>query len=134
MENLIFGEEKERIKLQERYNKMNVIIKQYFGKCMTTDLKLRLHNITLKAALFYGGETWAKHKTTSKKWTQHCDLQQRTIREASTSNTDWKQATQYKIWKHTKLVGPPARNGHKPTRKLAPQYQPMGWQDMAWTR
>lgn len=55
--NLIFGEEKDRIKLQGRYNKMNVIIKQYFGNCTTTNLKLRLHNITLKAALFCGRET-----------------------------------------------------------------------------
>jgi len=73
--NLIFGEEKDIIKLQERYNKMNAIIKQYFGNCTTTNLKLRLHNITLKAVLFCGRETWTKHKTMSKKWKQHWDLQ-----------------------------------------------------------
>jgi hypothetical protein len=33
-----------------------VIIKQYFGHCTTTDIKLRLHNITPKTALFYGRE------------------------------------------------------------------------------
>jgi len=54
---------------------MNAIIKQYFGNCTTTDIKLRLQNITLKAALFYGTETWTKHKTMSKKWKQDWDLQ-----------------------------------------------------------
>ena len=47
------------------------MMKQYFGNRMTTDIKLRLHNITLKAAVFYGRETWTKHKTMSKKWKQY---------------------------------------------------------------
>jgi hypothetical protein len=40
------------------YNKMNGIIKRHFRKQMTTDTKLRLHNITSKARLCYGSETW----------------------------------------------------------------------------
>jgi hypothetical protein len=60
--NLIPNEEKDiNIKLQ-RYNKMNGIIKQHFGKHMTIDTKLRIHNITSKAALCYGSETWIINK------------------------------------------------------------------------
>jgi hypothetical protein len=58
LENLISYEEKYiNIKLKT-YNKMNGIIKRYFGSCMTTDTKVRLHKITSKTALFYGSETW----------------------------------------------------------------------------
>jgi hypothetical protein len=71
---------------------MNVIMKQYCRNCTTADIKLRLHNITLKAALFHGRETWTKHKTMSKKWKQHWDLKW-TIKETLISNTDLKQAT-----------------------------------------
>jgi RNA binding exosome subunit len=54
--NLISNEEKDiNIKLQ-RYNKMNGIIKCNFAKHMTMDTKLRIHNITSKAALCYGSE------------------------------------------------------------------------------
>jgi hypothetical protein len=35
---------------------MNAIIKCHFGKQMTTDITLRLRNITSKASLFYGSE------------------------------------------------------------------------------
>jgi hypothetical protein len=60
--NLISNEEKDiNIKLQ-RYNKMNGIIKRHFGKHMTIDTKLRIHNITSKAALCYGSEAWIINK------------------------------------------------------------------------
>jgi hypothetical protein len=42
----------------QRYNKINGIIKRHFGKQMTTDTTLRLHNITSKASLCYGSENW----------------------------------------------------------------------------
>jgi hypothetical protein len=37
---------------------MNGIIKRHFGKHMAMDTKLRIHNITSKAALCYGSEVW----------------------------------------------------------------------------
>jgi hypothetical protein len=50
------------IKLQT-YNKLNGIIKRNFGKQMTTETKLKLHNITSKPALKYGSETWVMNNT-----------------------------------------------------------------------
>jgi hypothetical protein len=54
---LISNEEKDINAKLQRYNKMNGIIKQHFGKHMTTDTKLRLHNNTSKACLCYGRKT-----------------------------------------------------------------------------
>jgi hypothetical protein len=48
------NEEKDINEELQKYNKMNGIIKCHFGKHMTTDTKLGLHNITSKAALCYG--------------------------------------------------------------------------------
>jgi hypothetical protein len=44
------------------YNKLNGIIKRNFGKQMTTETKLKLHNITSKPALKYRSETWVMNK------------------------------------------------------------------------
>jgi hypothetical protein len=44
------------------YNKMNGIIECRFGKYMTTDTKLRIHNTTTKAALCYGSENLITNK------------------------------------------------------------------------
>jgi hypothetical protein len=41
---------------------MNDIIKRHFGNCTTIDTKLRLHNTTSDAALFYGSRTWITNK------------------------------------------------------------------------
>jgi hypothetical protein len=49
------------IKLQT-YNKLNGVIKRNFGKQMTTETKLKLHNITSKPALKYGSKTWVMNK------------------------------------------------------------------------
>jgi hypothetical protein len=49
------------IKLQA-YNKLNGVIKRNFGKQMTTETKLKLHNISSKPALKYGSETWVMNK------------------------------------------------------------------------
>jgi hypothetical protein len=46
---------------------MNGIIKRNFGKQMTTNTKLRLHNITSKASLWYGSENWIINKRNSQK-------------------------------------------------------------------
>jgi hypothetical protein len=60
--NLISNDEKDiNIKLQI-YNKINGIIKRHFGKHMTIDTKLRMHNITSKAALCCGSEVWIINK------------------------------------------------------------------------
>jgi hypothetical protein len=48
-------------------NKMNGIIKRHFRKQMTTDTKLRLHNITSKTSLCYGSETWTINKRDAQK-------------------------------------------------------------------
>jgi hypothetical protein len=67
MRYLISNEETDiNIKLQ-RYNKMNGIIKLHFGKHMTIDTKLRIHNITSKAALCYRTETWIINKRDAQK-------------------------------------------------------------------
>jgi hypothetical protein len=37
---------------------LNGVIKRHFGKQMSTETKLRLHNICSKPAPFYGSEAW----------------------------------------------------------------------------
>jgi hypothetical protein len=44
------------------YNRINGIIKRNFGKQMSNQTKLRIHNITAKTALKYGSETWMLNK------------------------------------------------------------------------
>jgi hypothetical protein len=46
---------------------MNGIIKRHFGKQMTTDTKLRLHNITSKASFCYGSKNWIINKRDTQK-------------------------------------------------------------------
>jgi hypothetical protein len=46
---------------------MNGIIKRHFGKHMTTDTKLLIHNIISKAALCYGSEAWIINKRDAQK-------------------------------------------------------------------
>lgn len=46
---------------------MNGIMKRRYGNCMTTDRKLRRHNITSKADLLYSSETWAINKKNAPK-------------------------------------------------------------------
>jgi hypothetical protein len=65
--NLISNKEKNiNIKLQ-RYNKMNGVIKSQFGKHMTIDTRLRIYNITSKAALCYGSEVRTINKRDAQK-------------------------------------------------------------------
>jgi predicted SPOUT superfamily RNA methylase MTH1 len=40
----------------QTYNKSNGVIRRHFGKQMTKETKLRIHNITAKAALTFGNE------------------------------------------------------------------------------
>jgi hypothetical protein len=40
------------------YNGMNGIIQRHFGKQMSKETQLRLHNITSKSALRYGSKNW----------------------------------------------------------------------------
>ena len=42
----------------QTYNKINRAIRRYFGKQMNKETKLRIHNITAKAALKFGSEAW----------------------------------------------------------------------------
>ena len=46
----------------QTYNKINGIIRRYFGKQMNKETKLRIHNITAKAALKFGSEAWVLGK------------------------------------------------------------------------
>jgi hypothetical protein len=46
----------------QTYNKINGAIRGHFGKQMTEEIKLRIHNITAKAALKFGGEAWVLEK------------------------------------------------------------------------
>ena len=42
----------------QTYNKINGAIQRHFGKQMNKETKLRIHNITAKAALKFGSEAW----------------------------------------------------------------------------
>ena len=44
------------------YNKINGIIRRHFGKEMTKETKLKIHNITAKSALKFGSEVWVLKK------------------------------------------------------------------------
>jgi len=46
----------------QTYNKINGAIKRQFGKQMNKETKLRIHNITTKAALKFGSEAWVLKK------------------------------------------------------------------------
>ena len=46
----------------ETYNKINGTIRRHFGKKMDKETKLRIHNITAKAALKFGSEVWVLKK------------------------------------------------------------------------
>jgi hypothetical protein len=49
----------------QTYNKMNGTIWRHFGKQMTIETKLRIHNITAKAVLKFGSEIWVLKKETN---------------------------------------------------------------------
>ena len=46
----------------QTYNKINGAIRRHFGKQMNKETKLRIHNITAKAALKFGREAWVLKK------------------------------------------------------------------------
>jgi len=46
----------------QTYNKINGAIRRHFGKQMNKETKLRIHNITAKAALKFGSEAWKLRK------------------------------------------------------------------------
>ena len=46
----------------QTYNKINGAIRIHFGKQMNKETKLRIHNITAKAALKFGSEAWILKK------------------------------------------------------------------------
>jgi len=46
----------------QTYNKINEAIRRHFGKQMNKETKLRIHNITAKAALKFGSEHWVLKK------------------------------------------------------------------------
>ena len=46
----------------QNYNKINGAIRRHFRKQMNKETKLRIHNITAKAALKFGSEAWVLKK------------------------------------------------------------------------
>jgi len=46
----------------QTYNKINGAIRRHFGKQMNKETKLRIHNITAKAALKFRSEAWVLKK------------------------------------------------------------------------
>jgi hypothetical protein len=46
----------------QTYNKINGVIRRHFGKQITKETKLRIHNITAKTALKFGSEAWMLKK------------------------------------------------------------------------
>ena len=46
----------------QTYNKINGAIRRHFGKQMNKETKIRIHNITAKAALKFGNEFWVLKK------------------------------------------------------------------------
>ena len=46
----------------QTYNKINGAMRRHFGKQMNKETKLRIHNITAKAALKFGSEAWVLKK------------------------------------------------------------------------
>ena len=46
----------------QTYIKINGAIRRHFGKQMNKETKLRIHNITAKAALKFGSEAWILKK------------------------------------------------------------------------
>ena len=46
----------------QTYNKINGAIRRRFGKNMNKETKLRIHNITAKAAFKFGSEAWVLKK------------------------------------------------------------------------
>jgi hypothetical protein len=46
----------------QTYNKINGVIRRHFGKQINKETKLRIHNITAKAALKFGSEVWILKK------------------------------------------------------------------------
>ena len=46
----------------QTYNKINLAVRRHFGKQMNKETKLRIHNITVKAALKFGSEAWVLKK------------------------------------------------------------------------
>jgi len=51
----------------QKYNKINGALRRHFGKQMNKETKLRIHNITAKAALKFGSETWVLKKREEKR-------------------------------------------------------------------
>ena len=51
----------------QTYNKINGAIRRHFGKQMNKETKLRIHNITAKAALKFGSEAWVLRKREEKR-------------------------------------------------------------------
>ena len=46
----------------QTHNKINGAIRRHFGKQINKETKLRIHNITAKAALKFGSEAWVLKK------------------------------------------------------------------------
>jgi hypothetical protein len=53
---------KDMVHKLQTYSRMNYVFKRNFGKQMTTQIKLRIHNTTSKATLIYESDMWVLNK------------------------------------------------------------------------
>ena len=58
----IWGQKSDLEDKLQTYNKINGVIRGHFGKQMNKETKLRIHDITAKAALKFGSEAWVMKK------------------------------------------------------------------------
>ena len=66
----------------QTHNKINGAIRRHFGKQVNKETKLRIHNVTAKAALKFGSEAWVLKKREEQtleaaqvKFLRHLELQ-----------------------------------------------------------
>jgi len=57
----------------QTYNKINGAMLRHFGKQMNKGTKLRIHNITAKAALKFGSKAWVLKKREEKTFKSNTD-------------------------------------------------------------
>jgi len=120
----------------QTYNKINGAIRRHFGKQMNKETKLKIHNITAKAALKFGSEVWVLKKREK----QHLEAAQmkflrhllgitkldkeknQHIREKTRAQNIVKEIKQYQ----EKWLQHVQRKDTKRMPKQALQYQPKG--------
>jgi len=107
----------------QTYSKINGAIRRHFGKQMNKETKLRIHNITAKAALKFGSEIWALKKrevqrleTAQMKFWRHLLGITKLDKEKNQSIRGKKRSTEYSRGNKTvpeKVATTRTEDGHK---------------------